>query len=78
MSNIEYITPLPKWVRAEKYEQLSGVSLEAIKTKRRDGVWLDGVHWIKAPDGKIMIDWRKCDNWAEEGWTGNGKSTARG
>ena len=78
MSKIEYITPLPKWVRAEKYEQLSGVSIEAIKAKRRDGVWLEDIHWTKAPDGKVMIDWRKCDEWAEQEWVPNGKVTARG
>ena len=39
MSKVEYITPLPKWVRSKKYFELSGITTDAIKAKIRDGVW---------------------------------------
>ncbi len=37
-------TAAPEWVLAEKYEELTGVTCEAIRMRRKRGVWLDGKH----------------------------------
>ena len=75
-SNVEYIVPLPKWIKAAAYAEKSGYTVDAIDSKRRNGVWLEKVQWIKAPDGKVFIDWRECDKWIEQGLVQNGKAAA--
>lgn len=65
MATVEEITLLPRWIRATKYAEISGISPRAIEAKRTRGVWLEGTHWIKAPDGTIMVNWRAVDDWVE-------------
>jgi len=74
MDNVDYMIPLPKWVKPSKYAEMSGYTVDAIDSKRRTGVWLEDIHWTKAPDGKIFINWRKCDEWIEEVWVPHGKA----
>lgn len=54
-----------KWVTIKKAAELSGYSEKAIEAKRADGTWLEGVVWIKAPDGRILISPDGIDQWAE-------------
>jgi hypothetical protein len=54
-----------KWVTAKKAAELSGYSEKAIERKRQSGVWLEGVIWKKAPDGRIMISTEGIDAWVE-------------
>jgi hypothetical protein len=54
-----------KWVTIKKAAELSGYSVKAIEAKRADGTWLEGVVWIKAPDGRILISPEGIDAWAE-------------
>lgn len=67
MHNATYIAPMPKWLRAKRYSELSGITPDGISKKRQLGVWLEGQHWKKAPDGNIMINWQECDKWVEHG-----------
>jgi hypothetical protein len=54
-----------KWVTIKKAAELSGYSVKAIEAKRANGVWLEGVVWIKAPDGRILISPDAIDEWVE-------------
>lgn len=54
-----------KWVTVKKAAELSGYSEKAIDRKREDGIWLEGVIWRKAPDGRIMISPDAIDAWVE-------------
>jgi hypothetical protein len=54
-----------KWVTIKKAAELSGYSEKAIEARRADGTWLEGVVWIKAPDGRILISQDGIDRWAE-------------
>jgi len=65
---LDYSVPLPKWIRGKKLTELTGFRLDAQKHKRIQGVWLEGVHWVKAPDGNIMYNWRAIDEWTESGY----------
>lgn len=69
MTQSTHIAALPKWVRVKLYAQISGITEDAISKKRQNGVWLQGVHWRKAPDGNVMINWQACDAWVETGHT---------
>ena len=57
---------------------VTGYTVEAIETKIRRGVWIEGREWIRAPDGRILIDLRGYERWAEgQSQAGSGKSVAR-
>ena len=43
-------------ITIRKFSELTGYTEDAIRTKMRDGVWLKDVVWIKAPDGRVLID----------------------
>ena len=51
-------------VTITKFSELSGYSEEAIRMKIKKGQWLEGAVWIKAPDGRILIDLDGYDRWA--------------
>lgn len=46
----------------------SGYSKDAFNGKRQSGVWLEGKHWIKSPDGKLQVDWRAVEQWIESNY----------
>src|ERR1700687_5725975 len=56
-----------------RYQTISKFSIEsgytewAIRGKIRDGVWLEGRVWVKAPDGRILISIEGYNLWAEAG-----------
>ncbi len=51
-------------VTTKKFSELTGYSLEAIKGKINNGVWIEGMIWHKAPDGRRMLDMEAYDKWA--------------
>lgn len=56
------------WLRTKKYAELSGHTIDALNSKRRNGIWLEHIHWIKAPDGNIYYNWKKIEEWIEHGY----------
>ena len=54
-----------KWITIKKFSDLMGYSENATRAKIKKGVWLMGLHWIKAPDGRVLINPQAIDNWAE-------------
>ncbi|MEH6580156.1 MAG: hypothetical protein V7731_24140 [Amphritea sp.] len=59
---------LPRWVKASLYSQISGLTTDALNGKRKTGVWAEGLHWRKAPDGNVYFNWRAIDEWVEDGF----------
>jgi hypothetical protein len=45
-----------RYVTIRKFASASGYSEDAIRSKLRDGIWRLGEIWIKAPDGRVLID----------------------
>ena len=45
-----------RFVTIKKFEELTGYSQDAIRSKIKRGDWLEGHMWKKAPDGRILID----------------------
>lgn len=56
-----------KWVKAKKYYELSGETLDSVKAKRRAGHFIEGVHYKLAPDGNIWINTEEVEKWVEKG-----------
>lgn len=54
-----------KYVKLQKFCQDHGYTVPAARAKIAEGVWLEGIHWVKAPDGAIMINDREVEKWVE-------------
>lgn len=55
----------PEWVLAEKYEELTGVTCETIRMRRKRGIWLDGKH-SKVVLRRIYVNIKAADQWISE------------
>ncbi len=53
------------WVTSKLLAQESGLTEEAIRCKKKNGVWLEGVHWRKAPDSRIYYNREAIERWVE-------------
>lgn len=54
-----------KWVLINKVEELIGYTDDAIRSKIKNGVWLKGIHWTKAPDNRILFNIEAIQSWIE-------------
>ena len=50
--------------------QESGYSEKAVARKIEDGVWVEGREYVRAPDGRLLIDTEGFNKWAlgEQRW----------
>ncbi|WP_426287476.1 hypothetical protein [Luteibacter sp. E-22] len=56
---------MTRYVTISKFSADSGYTEDAIRTKIKNGVWLEGHVWMKAPDGRILIIIEGYERWAE-------------
>ena len=54
-----------KWIRIEKFCDMTGYSPSAVRGKISTGVWASGIHFTKAPDGHILINLEAYQSWVE-------------
>ena len=54
-----------KWVLIKVLARESGYTEHAIRSKIKKGVWREGVHYLKAPDGRILFDREAIEKWVE-------------
>lgn len=45
----------------------TGYTPKAIERKRQEGVWVEGVHWRRAPDGHIFVCLSAVSKWVASG-----------
>lgn len=53
------------WVKLEKYVELTGDSVDSVKTRRKTGKWLDGKQ-SKIVDGRIWVNLAAAEKWIEQ------------
>lgn len=53
------------WVLINKLIELTGYTDDAVRAKIKRGIWLCGVHWRKAPDGRILFNLEAVKAWIE-------------
>jgi hypothetical protein len=46
----------PTYVLIQKASEITGYSPKAIEVKIERGVWVEGREWVKAPDGRRLIN----------------------
>ncbi len=54
-----------KWIRIKLLSERTGYSEEAIRAKKKNGIWLEKLHWTKAPDGSIFFNPEAIQSWIE-------------
>lgn len=58
------VSPIPlKWVTLQTYAASSGYSVGALRQKINRKQFAEGVHYRKAPDGRILLNVAECQNW---------------
>jgi hypothetical protein len=61
-----------RFITIEKFSTMSGYTPDAIRSKIKRGDWLQGKVWIKAPDGRILIDTDGYEEWVNRAASGSG------
>lgn len=61
-----YVHPSIAWL-------VTGYTEKAIQQKIDAGVWREGREWIKAPDGRRLVDLEGYDRWVESGRPGDSR-----
>lgn len=51
-------------VTIKKFCAETGYTPDAVRSKMKRGDWLEGAVWVKAPDGRILIDMEGYEAWA--------------
>jgi hypothetical protein len=54
-----------RYVRVKKFAELSGYTEKAVYQKIGKGVWLEGKHYRRAPDGNILLNTEEIERWFE-------------
>jgi len=54
------------WVLIPAFAALTGYSEKAVRRKLEDGVWIEGKHYLKAPDGRITMNLQEYYKWVEQ------------
>lgn len=54
-----------RYVRTKRFAEITGYSEAAVRGKIAEGVWIEGRHYRRAPDGHILVDLREYERWVE-------------
>lgn len=54
-----------RYVTIPKFEALSGYTEKAVRVKISEGVWLQDREYIRAPDGRLLVNIEGYEKWAE-------------
>lgn len=50
-------------VTLKKYAEMSGYTEKALRGKIDTGVWVQGLHYFRAPDRHIIINIQEVEKW---------------
>lgn len=54
-----------QWVKLELYEKLTGDTAEAVRNRRKKGIWKDGLH-SKVVNGRIWVNLIEAQEWVKQ------------
>jgi hypothetical protein len=55
----------PEWVLASKYQELTGVTREAVKQRKKSGVWREG-HQVAVIARRLYVNIKAADQWIND------------
>lgn len=53
-----------RYVRPSLFADLTGYTEKAVRRKIESGAWVEGVHYVRAPDGNLLVDLEGYEQWA--------------
>ena len=53
-----------EWLPQSKYCEIMGDTPDGVRSKRRAGIWREGLEWRVAGDGKVWINIKGVQAWA--------------
>ena len=53
------------WVKLDKYCELSGDTVSAVRNRRKRGIWLDARECKRAPDGNLWVNLKEVEQWVQ-------------
>lgn len=62
-SSIPVLTSADRWVLVNVLTQYTGYTDDAVRAKIRRGDWVHGAHWRKAPDGRLVFNLTRIQEW---------------
>lgn len=62
-----------RFVTLKQFEALTGYTVDAVNSKIKRGDWLEGAVFIKAPDGRNLIDLEGYEEWVVQGRVASGQ-----
>lgn len=54
-----------RYMLIPKFCELTGYTAKAVRRKIEDGIWIEGLHYRRAPDGHITMDLQAYYRWVE-------------
>lgn len=57
------VSSVDRWVLVNVLTEYTGYTDAAIRAKIRRGDWAYGAHWRKAPDGRIVFNLTRIQEW---------------
>lgn len=54
-----------QWVLVKRFAEVTGYSENAVRHKVKNGTWVQGRIWRKAPDGRIFLNLTEFERWVE-------------
>ncbi len=55
------------WKTIKKVSEESGMSLESLRALKKKGILRERVHWIKSPNGRVLINVQALEKWLVTG-----------
>jgi hypothetical protein len=49
-----------------RFADLTGYTQKAVRRKIEEGVWLEGLHWFRNPDGRITMSLSAYTRWQQQ------------
>lgn len=52
-----------RWVTINRLSEITGYTIGALKQKVYQGIFVQGIHYRKSPDGRIHFDLKRYEEW---------------
>jgi hypothetical protein len=72
----ETVAPSIRWVKLNRYCEMTGDSRAAVHARRASGKWLDGIH-CRVVDHVLWVDLVNVNEWIEGGIMATQRAIAR-
>ncbi|MDH4417714.1 MAG: excisionase [Acidovorax sp.] len=59
------VAPQPEWVLASKYQDMTGVTKETVKQRKKSGVWKEGQQ-VAVVARRLYVNIKAADQWIND------------